>query len=99
MDAADRLDGQIGDMLRVAFHEPLEAVAQAHHLCPGQAGADGGRADDTVDTGSGATAHDDSHVASRPVHLFSPFFAAEIRRSGASYNQRLERARKLRRSP
>ena len=59
VDAAHLLDGQGGDPVHVAVHDPLEAVADPEHLHPFEHAADGGGADHAVDPGGGPSAHED----------------------------------------
>src|SRR5215207_781486 len=56
MDAAHRLDGQGGDMIDVALHEPLEAISNPDDVDAFEPRADRRRRDDTVDTGGGSAA-------------------------------------------
>ena len=56
VDPADVLDGQWGDVLDVALHQPLEAVAAADDLESFETRADRGRADDAVDAWRGSAA-------------------------------------------
>ena len=53
VDAADGLDGQRRDVVDVALHDPLEAVADADDVDAFELGADRRRADDAVDAGGG----------------------------------------------
>ena len=63
------------DVVDVALHEPLEAVADAEDVEPFEPGADGRRADDAVDAGGGAAADQDGeplmmfHDASVPYEI------------------------------
>src|SRR5207302_1835861 len=51
VDPAHVLDGQGGDVLDVALHDPLEAVADAQDGHAVERATDGGGADDAVDAG------------------------------------------------
>ena len=53
VNAADRVDGQRHDVVGVALHDPLEAVADAEDVDAFEAGADGGGADDALMPGAG----------------------------------------------
>ena len=50
------------DVIDVALHDPLEAVADAEDLDAFERGADGRRADDAVDAGGGAAADQDGEI-------------------------------------
>ena len=63
VDAADRLDRERHDVVDVALHDPLEAVAQAEDLEALELGADGGGADDAVDAGGGAAADENGELS------------------------------------
>src|SRR5262249_37852360 len=73
VDAADVVDGQRGDMVDVALHDPLEAVADAEDGDSLERAADGRGPDDAVDSRCGPAPYEDgeravlAHVApSRP---------------------------------
>jgi hypothetical protein len=74
-----------GDVVHVALHQPLEAVADAEHLDALEHSADGGGADHAVDAGGGAAAHQDGHLL-RVMHgstFRSPYRAVvRVTRSG-----------------
>ena len=50
------------DVVDVALHDPLEAVADAEDLDAFERAADGGGADDAVDAGGGAAADEDGEL-------------------------------------
>ena len=52
------------DVIRVAVHDPLEAVLNAEHVDAGQARADRRRADHAVDSRRRSTRHQDRHFSS-----------------------------------
>jgi hypothetical protein len=56
------VDGQRGDVIDVALHDPLEPVADADDVDAFDPGADGGRADDAVDAGRGTAPDEDGDV-------------------------------------
>jgi hypothetical protein len=59
VDAAHLFNGQGMDVVHVALHDPLEAVADPEDLDPIEDPADRGGADDAVDAGSGTTPDED----------------------------------------
>ena len=62
MDPADGVDGQRHDVVDVALHDPLEAVADADDVDALEPGADGRRADDAVDAGGRAAADQNGEI-------------------------------------
>ncbi len=56
-----RVDGERRDVVDVALHDPLEAVADADDVDAFELGADGGRADDAVDAGGRTAADEDAN--------------------------------------
>ena len=65
MDAADGVDRERDDVVDVALHEPLEAVADADDVDAFEPGADRRRADDAVDAGRRAAADEDCELVMR----------------------------------
>ena len=63
MDAADGVDREADDVIDVALHHPLEAVAQAEHLEPLEFSADGRGADHGIDAGRRAAAHENGELS------------------------------------
>ena len=54
VNAGDALDGERGDVIDVALHDPFESVAQTDDVDPLDTGSDCRRCDDAVETGRGA---------------------------------------------
>src|SRR5262249_36827108 len=59
VEPAHLLDGEVGDVVGVALHDPLEAVPDAQNLHALDDAADGGGGDDAVDAGGRAPAYED----------------------------------------
>src|SRR4030095_3878602 len=95
MDSADAFDGERCDVVDIALHDPFEAVANADDLAAFQPGADGGGADDTVDTGSGPAARDDCEIgvlihSAERISEFGARPRAALRQKGVRGRQRTD---------
>ena len=62
MNAADSIDRQWDDMVDVALHDPLEAVAYPEHAHLLDPRPDSGGTNNTVDAGGGAAADENGEV-------------------------------------
>src|SRR5262249_54313236 len=65
MDAAHVVDAERHDVVDVAAHDPLEAVADAEDADAREHAADRGGADDAVDPGRGSAADQDCELRGR----------------------------------